>query len=62
MQRDTLIGAYERVTGSVRTEQLNRYTALGLFALIHQPFRDWSPDWPAQTELLLNRVETLLGS
>lgn len=61
-QKDTLIGAYENLTGSVCTDQLDHYIALGLFALIHHPFRDWSPDWPAQTELLLNRVETLLGT
>lgn len=61
-QRDTLISAYECLTGSIRTDQLDRYIALGLFALIHHPFRDWSPDWPVQTELLLSRVETLLGN
>jgi len=58
-QSDTLIGAYEGLTGSIRADQLDRYVALGLFTLIHHPFRDWSPDWPVQTELLLNRVEVL---
>lgn len=61
-QKDTLISAYEQLTGSICTDHLNRYIALGLFALIHHPFRDWSLDWPAQTELLLERVENLLGS
>jgi len=61
-QKNTLIAAYEQLTSSVCTDHLNRYIALSLFALIHYPFRDWSPDWPAQTELLLERVEDLLGS
>ena len=61
-QKNTLVNAYEQLTGSVRTDHLNRYIALSLFALIHHPFRDWSPDWPAQTEVLLERVESLLDS
>ena len=59
-QKNTLVTAYEQLTGTVRTDQLNRYIALSLFSLIHHPFRDWSPDWPAQTEALLERVENLL--
>ena len=61
-QKDTLLSAYEQLTGSICADHLNRYIALGLFDLIHQPFRDWSLDWPAQTELLLERVEALFGS
>ena len=61
-QTNTFITAYEQFTNSVCAEQLNRYIALSLFALIHHPFRDWSSDWPAQTERLLIRVENLLGS
>lgn len=61
-QKNTLISAYERLTGQFRADHLNQYIALSLFALIHHPFRDWSPDWPVQTELLLERVERLLDS
>jgi len=61
-QKGSLISAYEQLTGSICADHLNRYIALGLFALIHHPFRDWSLDWPAQTEQLLERVETLLSS
>ena len=58
-QKETLVGAYEQLTGSICTDQLNWYIALGLFDLIHHPFRNWAQDWPAQTELLLRRVENL---
>jgi len=57
--RETLISSYEQSTGGTCMDQLNKYIALGLFALIHQPFRDWEADWPAQTERLLERVEVL---
>ena len=59
-QKNTLVTAYERLTGTINRDRLNRYIALSLFALIHHPFRDWSPDWPVQTEVLLERVENLL--
>ncbi len=61
-QKNTLIREYERLTGSIHEDQLNQYIALGLFGLIHQPFRDWSRDWPAETEQLLARVESLCAS
>jgi len=60
--KETLIDAFERLNGSVPGCQLDRYIALGLFGLIHQPFRDWKQDWPVQTEQLLERVETLLAA
>ena len=59
--KDTLVSAYEKSTGRPCSDQLNRYISLGLFNLIHQPFRDWLADWPLQTELLLDRVETLFA-
>lgn len=58
--RKTLIRAYEQAAGHACMAQLNKYIALGLFDLIHQPFRDWAQDWPAQTEQLLERVEALM--
>jgi len=61
-QKNTLTNAYEQSTSHICIDDLDRYTALGLFALIHHPFRDWSPVWPTQTERLLERVENLLGS
>jgi len=59
--KDILISSYERIAGRVHIQQLNRYIALGLFGLIHQPFRDWSAEWPSETEQLLDRVESLFA-
>ncbi len=59
MQKETLLKRYTELSGGVCEKQLNNYIALGLFDLIHQPFRDWTQDWPAQTEQLLERVESL---
>ena len=58
-QQRTLLSAYERAAGPVQAMQLRNYTALGLFRLLHHPFRDWEDDWPAKTERLLSRVERL---
>lgn len=60
-QKETLISVYEGLTGTIYVNNLKKYTALGLFDLIHQPFRDWAHDWPEQTEQLLARVEHLLA-
>lgn len=56
---ESLIGAYEELTGRISRQRLDRYVAIGLFSLIHQPFRDWLKDWPVKTEQLLSRVEDL---
>ena len=61
VQKETLIKAYVQSTDLVCMDQLNKFVALGLFDLIHQPFRDWVEDWPAQTEQLLARVEALFA-
>ena len=61
-QKDSLIGAYENLTDSICPVQLDKYTALALFGLIHHPFRDWTGNWPAQTRLLLERVESLCAA
>ena len=58
-QQQTLLSAYERVAGPVQAMQLSKYTALGLFRLLHHPFRDWEDDWPVKTGRLLSRVESL---
>ncbi len=58
--RDSLLQAYEQSAGSICPDQLKHYIALGLFSLIHQPFRDWTANWPTQTEQLLARVEALI--
>jgi len=60
--QQALVSAYEQATGPISTTALNKYIALGLFGLIHHPFRDWADNWPEQTELLLQRVEALVQS
>ena len=62
LQKKTLVRAYTQSAGHVSTDQLNKYIALGLFDLIHHPFRDWTHNWPAQTEQLLERVESLFAA
>ena len=62
MQKETLVSAYELSAGGICTEQLDKYTALGLFGLIHHPFKHWVDNWPVKTEQLLERVEGLLVS
>lgn len=59
IQREILVGAYERLVGSISRSQLDRHIAMSLFTLIHHPFRDWARDWPVQTRRLLERVEKL---
>ena len=58
-QQQTLLCAYERAAGPVQEVRLHKYTALGLFRLLHHPFRDWEDDWPIKTGQLLSRVESL---
>jgi tRNA A-37 threonylcarbamoyl transferase component Bud32 len=59
MQQKTLVSSYESAAGKINAAQLKKYTGLSLFSLLHHPFRDWSDDWPEQTEKLLERVESL---
>jgi len=62
MHKQALLTAYGQSAGPVSATALDKYTALGLFGLIHHPFRDLAENWPAQTELLLQRVESLLAA
>ena len=59
LQQLALVSAYERIAGPVQAMLLQKYTALGLFRLLHHPFRDWEDDWPLKTGRLLSRVESL---
>ena len=59
LQQRTLLSAYEQMAGPVQAMQLHKYTALGLFRLLHHPFRDWEDNWSIKTERLLSRVESL---
>lgn len=58
----TLLSAYREAVGGLDQRALDRYTAIGLFALIQNPFRDQLSDWPRQTKRILERVETLFAA
>jgi hypothetical protein len=60
-QKEILTSEFARLSGDFSEHQLANFTAMGLFQLIHHPFRDWEPGWPEQTELLLDRVESLIS-
>lgn len=60
-QWQTLASAYEQAAGHVSEKNLGKYVALGLFRLIHHPFRDCEEEWQEITERLLARTERLLG-
>lgn len=57
-----LLRGYQNVRPRLNTGELNRYIALSLFQLIHNPFRDRSEDWPSQTVALLQRCSELFAS
>ena len=57
----TLTSSYLSAGGAVRESRLRQYMALGLFSLIHQPFRDFEEHWPEKMEQILSRVEDLIG-
>lgn len=59
-QKEGLVNAYQQWVGHLDMESLDNYIALGLFRLIHEPFKDWAGNWPEQIEQLLGRVEDLL--
>ena len=56
------LDGYQNIRPGLNTHELNRYIALSLFQLLHQPFRDRMEDWPEQTSALLRRCSELFGS
>ena len=58
---ETLLDGYRRAGGRLSQKGLRQYIAIGLFQLLHGPFRTCEPDWEARTETLLARVETILA-
>jgi thiamine kinase-like enzyme len=55
-----LLTGYESRGGSISSEALRTYLAVGLFALVSEPFRYRHPHWPRQIQLILSRVNQLL--
>ena len=46
---------------SGRRPPVELHTALGLFQLLHHPFRHCEPDWAGRTEAILSRAEKILS-
>jgi len=56
---EALLEGYAGVNPGQDLSRLGQHAAHALFRLIHNPFRDRAPDWPAQTSALLRRVAAL---
>ena len=56
---EAFVGGYASVTGWVDSRRIRIHTAAALFRLLPRPFRSRLPDWPEQTEAILNRAESL---
>jgi len=55
-----MLGGYLAGGGRYDESEVNGWTALSLFHLSHNPFRDRVLNWPDQTRKILNRVRILL--
>ena len=58
---DSLLQGYAEAGGMYLADDLPGWTALSLFQLSHQPFRDRAADWPERTQEILNRTSDLLA-
>jgi aminoglycoside phosphotransferase (APT) family kinase protein len=56
-----LLKGYQNRTGETKIDDINAYTAIGLFQLAHHPFRYCKPNWPKQTKEILNKVEKYIN-
>ena len=60
--RECLLQGYLSADPAYEPNTLDKLTALNLFQLTHHPFRDRRPNWPEQTDRLLDRCEQLFKS
>ena len=60
-QTEDLVSCYRLHKGVVSEPRLRHFVALGLFHLLHQPFRDFEESWPEKIQEILMRVEELIG-
>jgi hypothetical protein len=58
---DGLLQGYAEAGGRYLADDLPGWTALSLFRLSHQPFRDRAADWPERTQEILSRTNGLLA-
>ncbi|MDG2335862.1 MAG: hypothetical protein P8Q97_16745, partial [Myxococcota bacterium] len=56
----TFLEGYQRVRGRPLAG-LTPFVAEGLFRLAHHPFRRQSPDWPSQSQEIVERTRALLA-
>lgn len=56
----SLLDGYVEAGGRYNERQLDGWTALSLFCLAHQPFRDRLPDWPDCARAVVARTQALL--
>ena len=57
---DALLGGYESRTSLPSSNDLRASTALGFFALAHEPFRRHTTGWPAEISSILDLAEQQL--
>lgn len=56
-----LLEGYREIQPHLNTRVLGKLTAISLFQLAHNPFRDRVSDWPEQIRVLVERCATLFG-
>jgi len=54
------LDGYQAATGRPAPERVGLYAAIGLFRMLHHPFRYYEPVWPEQTAAILARAEAIL--
>ncbi len=57
---EELVEGYRRPRHAKTLRRVDLYAAANLLRLTPHPFRNRDPDWPSQTEAILNRVERML--
>jgi len=57
---EELIVGYSEKTTAVNLSDIQTYLAAGLLRLAHEPFRYRQPNWPRQTEQLVERANSIL--
>lgn len=58
--KEAIIEGYEAATHDSIPARIELYTAIGLYRLMPEPFKNREPDWPKQIEAILERAEAIL--
>ncbi|MCF6346336.1 MAG: phosphotransferase, partial [Thiomicrorhabdus sp.] len=59
---EALIEGYESITQKTVTRKLYCYVAAGLFSLTHSPFRNHKSNWPKETLIMLELINSIMHS